>query len=79
VVYGSASGEPVSVPTQPLVYRGLSVVGYSMGAHLPPQAMAAGLQALVGAAAGGRLRLDASDLLAPIMVRRRTRTAKPEM
>lgn len=56
VVYGSASGEPVSVPTQALIYRGLSVVGYSMGAQMAPQEMAAGLQALVGAAAEGRLK-----------------------
>jgi NADPH:quinone reductase len=56
VVYGAASGELFNVPTQALVYRGLSVVGYSMGTQMQPQEMAAGLQVLVSAAAEGRLR-----------------------
>jgi NADPH2:quinone reductase len=56
VVYGAASGEAVDVPTQALVYRGLSVVGYSMGVQTAPAEMAAGMQALVDASATGQLK-----------------------
>lgn len=56
VVYGASSHEPVNLATQALMGRGLSVIGYSMGAQTSPAAMANGLRVLLGAVAEGRLQ-----------------------
>ena len=57
VVYGAASGAPTMLAAQQLSAKGQSVIGFSMGAGMPPEQLAAGMQALLGYIAQNQLQV----------------------
>jgi len=57
VVYGSASGQPTMIAGQALMFKGQSLIGYSMGAQTPPEEMAANIRSLLGYVTEGQLQI----------------------